>query len=226
MSGHDGHSGVNLIIFDLDGTLVDSGEDIARSVNELLERSRRPTLPHSRIRSYVGDGVRKLLERSLGETEDEELAPAEALYLSIYRRRLLETTRPYPGVVPALESLHREFRLAVLTNKPVMESVRILEGLDLRRYFQAVYGGDSFARKKPDPIGVRFLQEETGSDTDETLLVGDSTVDFSTARNAGIRSCLVRYGMGPWDEATEHPDLVVDDLRELASLVHSGAREP
>ena len=226
MSRLDGHSGVNLIIFDLDGTLVDSGEDIARSVNELLERSRRPTLPHSRIRSYVGDGVRKLLERSLGETEDEELARAEALYLSIYRRRLLETTRPYPGVVPALESLHREFRLAVLTNKPVMESVRILDGLDLRRYFQAVYGGDSFARKKPDPIGVRFLQEETGSDTDETLLVGDSTVDFSTARNAGIRSCLVRYGMGPWDEATEHPDLVVDDLRELASLVHSGSREP
>ena len=226
MSRLDGHSGVNLIIFDLDGTLVDSGEDIARSVNELLERSRRPTLPHSRIRSYVGDGVRKLLERSLGETEDEELARAEALYLSIYRRRLLETTRPYPGVVPALESLHREFRLAVLTNKPVMESVRILEGLDLHRYFQAVYGGDSFARKKPDPIGVRFLQEETGSDTDETLLVGDSTVDFSTARNAGIRSCLVRYGMGPWDEATEHPDLVVDDLRELASLVHSGSREP
>ena len=226
MSRHDGHSGVNLIIFDLDGTLVDSGEDIARSVNELLERSRRPTLPHSRIRSYVGDGVRKLLERSLGETEDEDLARAEALYLSIYRRRLLETTRPYPGVVPALESLHGEFRLAVLTNKPVMESVRILEGLDLRRYFQAVYGGDSFARKKPDPIGVRFLQEETGSDTDETLLVGDSTVDFSTARNAGIRSCLVRYGMGPWDEATEHPDLVVDDLRELASLAHSGSREP
>ena len=226
MSRLDGHSCVNLIIFDLDGTLVDSGEDIARSVNELLERSRRPTLSHSRIRSYVGDGVRKLLERSLGETEDEDLARVEALYLSIYRRRLLETTRPYPGVVPALESLHREFRLAVLTNKPMMESVRILEGLDLRRYFQAVYGGDSFARKKPDPIGVRFLQEETGSDTDETLLVGDSTVDFSTARNAGIRSCLVRYGMGPWDEATEHPDLVVDDLRELASLVHSGSREP
>jgi len=226
MHGLDGQSGVKLIIFDLDGTLVDSGEDIARSVNELLETNRRPALPHARIKSYVGDGVSKLLERSLGEDSGPELARAEALYLSIYRRRLLETTRPYPGVVPALEALHRDRPLAVLTNKPVIESLMILEGLDLRRYFRAVYGGDSFSRKKPDPVGVRFLQEETGAEADETLLVGDSTVDLSTARNAGIRSCLVRYGLGPWNQATEHPDLVVDDLRELALLVHSGAREP
>jgi phosphoglycolate phosphatase len=195
-------------------------------VNELLEASARPVLPHSRIRSYVGDGVRKLLERSLGETSEAELARAEALYLSIYRRRLLETTRPYPGVVPALERLRLEHSLAVLTNKPVAESLTILEGLDLRRYFRAVCGGDSFARKKPDPMGVRFLQEDAGASAAETLLVGDSTVDYSTARNAGIRSCLVRYGMGPWDRAREEPDLVVDDLRELASLVHSGAGEP
>jgi phosphoglycolate phosphatase len=218
---------LKLIIFDLDGTLVDSGEDIARSVNELLERSRRSPLPHDRIRSYVGNGVRTLLSRSLGETSEPELSSAEALYLSIYRRRLLETTRPYPGVVPALEALHRERPLAVLTNKPVRESLLILEGLDLRRYFGAVYGGDSFARKKPDPVGVRFLQEETETGPEETLLVGDSTIDLATARNAGIRSCLVRYGMGPWNPATEpEPDLVIDDLRELLPLVHSGSRQP
>jgi phosphoglycolate phosphatase len=216
---------VKLIIFDLDGTLVDSGEDIARSVNELLEADGRPALPHSRIRSYVGDGVRKLLERSLGETSEAELERAEALYLPIYRRRLLETTRPYPGVVTALEMLRRRHSLAVLTNKPVAESLTILEGLDLKRYFQSVCGGDSFARKKPDPIGVWFLQEEAGAESADTLLVGDSTVDYATARNAGIRSCLVRYGMGPWNHATEQPDLVVDDLRELAALVHSDAGE-
>jgi phosphoglycolate phosphatase len=107
-----------------------------------------------------------------------------------------------------------------------MESLMILEGLDLRRYFRAAYGGDSFARKKPDPIGVRFLQEETGAGADDTLLVGDSTIDLSTARNAGIRSCLVTYGMGPWNEATDRPDLLVDDLRELLALVHSGSRNP
>jgi phosphoglycolate phosphatase len=213
---------VKLIIFDLDGTLVDSGEDIARSVNELLQRSERPVLAHDRIRSYVGNGVRKLLERSLGETSDPELERAEALYLSIYRRRLLETTRPYPGVVPALEALHRESPLAVLTNKPVRESLAILEGLDLRRYFRAVYGGDSFTRKKPDPMGVRFLREETEAGAEETLLVGDSTIDLETARNAGIRSCIVSYGMGPWNPSTESPDLTVADLRELLPLVHSG----
>jgi phosphoglycolate phosphatase len=128
--------------------------------------------------------------------------------------------------VPALEVLHRKHPLAVLTNKPVAESLTILEGLGLRRFFRVVCGGDSFARKKPDPIGVRFLQGEAGADAGETLLVGDSTVDFSTARNAGIRSCLVRYGLGPWNESAERPDFVVDDLRELASLVHSDSREP
>ncbi len=210
---------VTLIVFDLDGTLVDSGEDIARSVNELLQGMGRAALPHGRIRSYVGNGVRKLLERSLDETEESKLVRAEALYLSIYRRRLLETTRPYPGVVPALEALYREHVLAVLTNKPVSESLQILEGLALRRYFRAVLGGDSFAGRKPDPVGVRFLQAETGAGNDETLLVGDSTIDWQTARKAEIRSCLVRYGMGPWNQAEERPDFVVDDLRELAALL-------
>lgn len=217
---------VKLILFDLDGTLVDSLSDIASSVNELLEMLQRPPLPPAQIQSYVGDGVRKLLERSLLDASEADLGREEARYLSIYRRRLLETTRPYPGVVPALEALHRDFPLAVLTNKPVMESIRILQGLDLKRYFRAVYGGDSFARKKPDPIGVRFLQEEMGADAGGTLLVGDSTIDYRTARNAGIRSCIVRYGLGPWNEAEERPDFVVDDLRELLALVHIGSTEP
>ncbi len=217
---------VKLILFDLDGTLVDSLSDIASSVNELLEMLRRPPLPRAQIQSYVGDGVRKLLERSLLDSSDADLGREEARYLSIYRRRLLETTRPYPGVVAALEALHRDFALAVLTNKPVTESIRILQGLDLKRYFRAVCGGDSFARKKPDPIGVRFLQEELGVDSGGSLLVGDSTIDYRTARNAGIRSCIVRYGLGPWNEAEERPDFVVDDLRELVTLVHSGSTKP
>jgi phosphoglycolate phosphatase len=221
MAAREGECRVKLILFDLDGTLVDSVRDIVSSVNELLEGSGRPALPREQIQSYIGDGVRKLLERSLDGASDADLAREEAVYLSIYRRRLLETTRPYPGVVPALEALHLRLPLAVITNKPVMESRRILEGLDMRRYFRAVYGGDSFARKKPDPMGVRFLQEELGAEP--TLLVGDSTVDYRTAKNAGIRSCLVRYGLGPWNEAEERPDFIVDDLRELASLVDSGS---
>jgi phosphoglycolate phosphatase len=215
---------MKLIVFDLDGTLIDSGEDIVRSVNELLETLGRSPLPDARIRSYVGDGVRKLLERSLGEVSPGELDRAEALYLSIYRRRLLDTTRPYPGVVPALEALRTGRELAVLTNKPVAESLVILEGLDLKRYFRRVCGGDSFARRKPDPMGVRILQEEAGAETQETLMVGDSIVDLRTARNAGVRSCLVRYGLGSWNPEEEGPDFVVQDLRELSSLLPPGGR--
>jgi phosphoglycolate phosphatase len=214
---------VTILLFDLDGTLVDSVQDIASSVNELLERLGKPVLPKKTIQSYVGEGVRKLLERSLEAGPEAELAREEEIYLSIYRRRLLETTRPYPGVVPALEDLHERHPLAVLTNKPVAESLRILEGLDLRRFFRAVRGGDSFPRKKPDPMGVRSLQQELGARNEATILVGDSSVDYRTAKNAGILSCLVRYGLGPWNETEERPDFLIDDLRELAAIVHSGS---
>ncbi|MGH9335021.1 MAG: HAD family hydrolase, partial [Vicinamibacteria bacterium] len=189
-------------------------------VNEMLEGRGRPPLPHDRIRSYVGNGVHKLMERSLGNVSAYEIAQAEALYLSIYRRRLLETTRAYPGATAALEALHRrELPLAVLTNKPVRESRKILDGLGLRRYFRAVYGGDSFERKKPDPMGVLFLLEETKVGPGETLFVGDSLVDLQTARNAGVRSCLVTYGMGALPEDFGKPDFLIDDLRRLPVIV-------
>jgi phosphoglycolate phosphatase len=207
---------MSLVVFDLDGTLVDSAEDIARSVNELLSDLGRPTLPHERIVSYVGNGVHRLLERSMGGAAPEEIGAAVAPYLSIYRRRLLDHTRPYPGVIEALEALRGGPTLAVLTNKPVSESIAILEGLGLRRYFRAVYGGDSFARKKPDPIGILHLLEETGSTREETLLVGDSAVDAETARRASVRSCLVTYG--PGGDGGASADLRVDDLRELLPL--------
>ena len=219
---------MKLVIFDLDATLVDSAEDIARSVNDLLSELGHPTLPHQRIHGFIGDGVRKLLERALRnasrtvEPSEEDLARAEALYLPIYRGRLLQTTVPYPGVVPALETLHGGRTLAVLTNKPRRESLMILEGLGLRRYFQAVYGGDSFDRKKPDPMGVLHLMRESGAPAAETLLVGDSLVDLETARNASIRSCLVTYGIGEIDASRSlapPPDFRVDDLRALVDLL-------
>jgi phosphoglycolate phosphatase len=207
---------MKLVVFDLDGTLVDSAEDIARSVNELLSDLGRPRLPHQRIAGYVGDGVRKLLERAMSGAGPEDVAAAVAPYLCIYRRRLLEHTRPYPGVIEALEALQRGPALAVLTNKPLSESLAILEGLSLRGYFRAVYGGDSFARRKPDPMGVLHLIEETGSTHEETLLVGDSPVDAECARRASVRCCLVGYG--PGGDGGASADLRVDDLRELLPL--------
>lgn len=218
---------MKLIIFDLDGTLVDSTEDIARSVNELLETLNRAPLPQERIRGYIGHGVRRLLERALGAMEPEELASAEQRYLSIYRRRLLETTHTYPGVEPALAVLQGERALAVLTNKPLRESLLILDGLGLTRYFRAVYGGDSFPRKKPNPMGVNRILEETRASASETLLVGDSSVDLETARNASVRSCLVVYpSPTPRPEDDLGPDFTVHDLREIVALVdtpHKGA---
>jgi phosphoglycolate phosphatase len=216
---------LTLVIFDLDGTLVDSTEDIARSVNELLRTLDRVPLPTERIRSSIGHGVGRLLERALGKTAPEELARAEERYLAIYRRRLLETTRAYPGVAPALASLEQRSTLAVLTNKPRHESLLILEGLGLGRFFRSVYGGDSFPRRKPDPVGVTHLLAECGAAPDETLFVGDSTVDLETARNAAVRSCLVVYRDGaaaksrPDDSPGLRPDFEVADLRDVVPLV-------
>lgn len=211
---------MKLIIFDLDGTLVDSTEDIAHSVNELLETWNRAPLARERIRGYIGNGVRPLLERALGRIDPDDLARAEQAYLSIYRRRLLETTRPYPGVAPALEALQGPRALAVLTNKPLQESLLILEGLGLSRYFHFVYGGDSFPRKKPDPTGVIHLLEQTRASAGETLFVGDSSVDLETARNASVRCCLVVYPVpAPRREDDLRPDFAIHDLREIVELV-------
>ena len=214
---------VKLLIFDLDGTLVDSAEDIARSINELRAR-----LDHSRLRledvyAYIGDGVGKLLERSFPNASKEILDRAKEMYLPIYRRRLLDNTRPYPGVTQALDALREcGCTLTVLTNKPLRESLMILEGLGLRHYFRAVHGGDSFERRKPDPMGVRRLLDDSRLSPAEALFVGDSHVDLETARNAAVRCCLVSYGIRAFEAAALDPDFRVDDLRELRRLVEVG----
>ena len=211
---------MKLIIFDLDGTLVDSALDIALSVNELLTVMEREPLPLPRVENFIGDGVRKLLDRSLGGASDDELDRAHALYLPIYQRRLLEHTRAYPGVRETLSALTAQRVLAVLTNKPVRESRLLLEGLDLDRFFHAVYGGDSFQARKPDPAGTLELMRELGAEAGETLFVGDSAVDFETARRASVRFCLVTYGIGT-ETLKSEPDFRLNDLRELLSIVNA-----
>lgn len=213
---------MKLIVFDLDGTLIDSATDIALSVNELRDVFSLEPLPVPTIESFVGDGISSLIARAIPALDPQELPQTVERYRDIYRGRLLENTRAYPGVVPGLRQLEGAgIELAVLTNKPARESLLILEGLDLRAYFFAVYGGDSFARKKPDPVGLAHLLEQSRTPLEDALFVGDSKVDLETAQNLGMTFCLVSYGIGPRAEPPLTPDFLIDDLRELPALVAS-----
>jgi phosphoglycolate phosphatase len=223
---HNRFSNVRVLIFDLDGTLIDSKVDLALSVNAMLESMGRAPLPHERIFSFVGNGAPVLVRRALeqgtttGEIRDAEADRGLAYFLSYYRAHMLDNTAPYPGVRDGLEML-REHPMAVLTNKPANFSRAILEGLDLSRYFRVVYGGNSFEKKKPDPMGVHVLLREMGSTPQEAMMVGDSDVDVRTARNAGIWACGVTYGLGIDGLRANPPDLLVDSLMDLPRWLNS-----
>ncbi len=214
-------AGVRALIFDLDGTLIDSKLDLALAVNAALEHTGRAPLEHDRIYSYVGNGAPTLIRRALGEgTTEAQAEGALSFFLEFYRLHMLDNTVPYPGVGEGLELLANH-SMAVLTNKPVRFSRAILNGLDLSRYFRFVYGGNSFERKKPDPMGVAALLRDLGATPQETMLVGDSEVDMLTARNAGTWACGVTYGLGSMRLAEFSPDLMVDSLIELSAHLNS-----
>jgi phosphoglycolate phosphatase len=213
---------ITLLIFDLDGTLVDSKLDLALSVNAMLAEMKCARLPHEQIATYVGHGVSNLIRRALGDAAtDESVERGLEFFLAHYRQHMLDNTVTYPGVREALEDLNG-WRLAVLTNKPVRFSQEILSGLGVAQYFACIYGGNSFAQKKPDPIGVVKLMGDMNVSPRQTLIIGDSDTDVLTGRNAGIWTCGVTYGFGP-DTFEETPaDLLLDDLRELPPLLKGG----
>lgn len=207
-----------LVVFDLDGTLVDSLTDIAAALNRTLAQlcPGAPSLPRETVRALVGRGARELVARALPRAGVE--APVDealALFVDVYRRGLLNETRPYPGVVAGLDRLKGR-TLAVLTNKPGDMSRTILAGLGLAQRFVRIYGGGDVPGKKPDPAGLRLLLEETSTRPSEALMVGDSAVDVRTARNAEVAVVGVSYGFDPAGLAAEAPDLVVDSLEALA----------
>ena len=207
--------GVRVLIFDLDGTLIDSKLDLALSVNAALEHMGRVPIEHERIYGYVGNGAPTLLRRALGDgATDADAERTLAYFLQYYRAHMLDNTVPYPGVCEGLAQLDGR-EMAVLTNKPVRFSKAILEGLGLARHFRYVYGGNSFERKKPDPMGAKALLRDFGAAPLEAMMVGDSEVDIQTARNAGTWACGVTYGLGSARLAEFPPDLVVDSLTEL-----------
>ena len=186
-----------LVVFDLDGTLIDSRRDLADAANALIaERGGRPQ-PVDAISAMVGEGAPLLVKRALTAAGlDPDDTTALPRFLELYDERLLVHTDLYDGTRDAVEALAREATLAVLTNKPQRHSERILEGLEVAPLFRWVIGGDSPLGRKPDPAGLRHLMASAGTSAAGSVMVGDSGIDLRTARAAGIRLCLLRYGFG------------------------------
>jgi phosphoglycolate phosphatase len=209
---------VRVVVFDLDGTLVDSSRDLTAAVNAALRRVApgAPPLPDDQVRSFIGNGAGKLIERSL-LASGLALPTADVLplFLEEYRGRLLETTRLYPGVEAALQALAPR-TLAVLTNKPGDLSRAILEGLGVASRFAAVYGAGDVPERKPDPSGLLRILAEAGAAPSEGVMVGDSDTDVLTGRAAGVLTVGVRYGFDPESLKATPPDVMLDDLRQLA----------
>lgn len=216
-----------LIVFDLDGTLVDSRRDLADSANELLVELGGAPLTEEAIGRMVGEGARLLVERALRAARLDRAATPEALprsvarFLEIYDTRLLLHTRPYPGIERALAAARPHARLAVLTNKPARATEAVLDGLGLRPIFDDVIGGDGEWPRKPDPSAMQHLMARAGAGPSATLLVGDSVIDHETAARAGVRCCLAAYGFGYVSFPTERlrdADWVVQTAGELNAV--------
>jgi len=220
----DPHS-IKLVIFDLDGTLIDSRLDLVHSVNAALRHIRRPELPDDVIASYVGDGAPILIQRALGgeASDDSLIRKGLEFFLSYYREHKLDHTTVYPGIREALASIHNSGngaprKMAVLSNKPVNPSRAIVEALGLGPYFAQIYGGNSFATKKPEPEGALKLVSEAGVRPDQAAIVGDSHVDVRTGRNAALWTVAVTYGFAPHTLEMETPDVVLDHPSELGEV--------
>jgi phosphoglycolate phosphatase len=222
---------LRLLIFDLDGTLVDSRQDLADSINAMLVNYHKPELPADVIATYIGDGAPTLVRRALGFRDDHDLSPREeehiedalVFFLEYYREHKLDHTQCYDGVIEALMSVRAPGRtLAVLSNKPVNPSRAIVDHLGMGPMFRAVYGGNSFETKKPHPLGVHRLLQEFGAAPDETVIVGDSDIDILTARNAGIYSIGCTYGLAPESLTKVPPDVLVDSPAEWGRVLSGG----
>ena len=226
---------IRLLVFDLDGTLIDSRLDLIHSVNAMLQHIGRPELDGDVIASYVGDGAPALVRRAVGDTDDEALfLRALEYFLGYYRLHKLDHTTVYSGVAETLASLASPSlantsranpsngvrrQMAVLSNKPVKPSRDIVHALGLGDFFVRVYGGNSFATKKPDPLGVQTILRETGFAADEALMIGDSSIDVLTGRSAGLWTCGVMYGFAPHSLEEVPPDVLIESPRELGELL-------
>jgi phosphoglycolate phosphatase len=212
---------VALLIFDLDGTLIDSRLDLAHAVNATRAHMELGPVEHDLIFSYVGNGAPMLVRRAMGDdASEEDVAEALKFFLAYYRDHAVDYTVLYPGVMQSLVSLHEAgHQLAVLTNKPVRISEMIMQHFGLSRILMRIYGGNSFEQKKPHPIGIDTLRSEAGTSKEDTWMIGDSYVDIETAVNAGVPSCGVTWGFRPDTLADPVPTLLCDSMEEFADHI-------
>jgi phosphoglycolate phosphatase len=216
------------LVFDLDGTLVDSRRDLADAANALIAERGGTPLPVDTVASMVGEGAALLVRRALTaahvtQVTRDDLDAALSRFLVLYDERLLAHTRLYDGTHEALQSLQARVPLALLTNKPQRPTERILDGLGIRAFFTWVVGGDTPHGRKPDPGGLQSLSAAAGATPRQTVMVGDSAIDLRTARAAGTRVCLVRYGFGFATAVGEltGDELLVDAPADLVRVLHA-----
>jgi len=220
-------SNKKVILFDLDGTLVDSAPDLALALNHMLETLKREPFSTEMIRLWVGNGTQTLVRRGLSGSRivDEKIDPelfsqALSTFLDFYAKNLSVTTVTYPNVSTTLKNLKaKEFRLALVTNKPFDFIQPLLEGLGLTDLFELCLGGDSLSRRKPDPLPLLHVCERLGVSVSECVMVGDSKNDIVAARAANMQSIGVSYGYNYGEEITLYrPDSVVDDISQILAL--------
>ncbi len=209
-----------LIIWDLDGTLIDSKKDIAFAVNETLERIDHPPISDEEIYSYVGNGVRPLIERAVAASGGgNSLDTAIKHFQKIYLAHLLDTTILFDGILEVLRHFESK-KMAVASNKPYLYVTKILSGLHVNDLFISVKGGDSLPTRKPDPEMLNVILQEAETSADRAVFIGDSAVDIQTGKNAGIRTIGVSYGFRPVAELIKSaPDLLVPTPLDLKRAI-------
>lgn len=213
---------IRLLVWDLDGTLVDSMPDLASCVNRVRKTRNLPALDQATVQSYVGSGARTLIRKSLEPIAEPALDEALADFLDTYEKHLLDETTPYPFIPEVLTELGQSFTQAILTNKPLPHSLKIMEGLQLDHHFKGIYGGDTFKVRKPDPAGAIEMLRNLGLEPNQAIMIGDSDNDTLTAQRAGMWSIGVRYGYSPQSFEMAPADIYVDEVTEIRKVLKKG----